>query len=336
MVSLKDIATACGVSTASVSKALNGAPDISQVTRERICSAAESMGYRPNSAARALKTSRTYNIGVLFKDEAGSGLTHEYFSAVLEGLKNEAESKDFDITFINTNSHSMDYYDHCIYRGVDGVAIVCANFADPRVQKLLAGDLPVVTIDYIYNGRMAVLSDNGKGAADLLKYVYSMGHRKIAFIHGAPSAVSEARLVGFYKTAEELGLNIPEEYVLESAFHDADGCAAMTAKLLDLPSPPTCILLPDDFSAMGGIREIRRRGLQIPRDISVTGYDGIQMAEFMDPPLTTLCQQTKAIGRLAAQKLIEQIEHPKTTFAEISTVEGTLRKGGSVGEPRLS
>ena len=331
MVSLKDIGAACGVSAASVSKALSGAPDISEATKKRICAAAEEMGYRPNSAARALKTSRTYNIGVLFKDEAGSGFTHEYFSAVLEGLKNEAEARDYDITFINTNSTSMDYYDHCIYRGVDGVAIVCANFSDPHVQRLLSGNLPVVAIDYVYNGRMAVLSDNGRGAADLLRYVYRQGHRAIAFIHGAPSAVSEARLVGFYRTSEELGLEVPNDYVLESAFHDADGCAAATAKLLELPTPPTCILFPDDFSAMGGIREIRRRGLRIPEDISVAGYDGINMARFMDPPLTTLCQDTNAIGRTAAQKLIEQIEHPKTTFAEILTVGGSLFEGGSVG-----
>lgn len=103
MVSMKDIAQRCGVSVATVSKALNGQPDIGPETRDRICAAAEEMGYVTNSAARALKANRAYNIGILFVDEQNSGLTHEYFSSVLESLKVEAESRGYDVTFINRN-----------------------------------------------------------------------------------------------------------------------------------------------------------------------------------------------------------------------------------------
>lgn len=331
MVSIKDISAACGVSTATVSKALNGASDISSATKERICRMAEEMGYHPNSAARSLKTNRTYNIGVLFKDEAGSGLTHEYFAAVLEGFKNEAEAKGFDITFINTNNASMSYVDHCIYRNVDGVAVVCANFKDPQVMALADSNLPIVTIDYVYNGKMAVLSDNREGLAELVHYIYSQGHRRIAYIHGAPSSVSEARLVGFWRAVEELGLEIPEEYVRDGVFHDPADTAKQTAALLDLPQPPTCILFPDDFSAIGGINEIRSRGLSIPGDLSVAGYDGIHLSQVMDPPLTTIRQQTQIMGSTAAKQLIEQIEHPKTTFARTEIIGGALVRGGSVG-----
>jgi DNA-binding LacI/PurR family transcriptional regulator len=330
MMSIKDISAACGVSTATVSKALNGAHDVSAATRERVCLVAERMGYRPNAAARSLKTKRTYNIGVLFNDEAGSGLTHEYFSAVLEGFKNEAESKGFDITFINTNNASMSYLDHCVYRNVDGVAIVCANFADPQVLELTKSSLPFVTIDYVFNGKMAVLSDNVQGITDLFRYVYSRGHRKIAYIHGAPSSVTEARLVGFYRAAEEAHLEIPDAYVRKGVFHDAPTCAQETAELLDLPDPPTCILFPDDFSALGGIREIRRRGLRIPENISVAGYDGIHTSQVLDPPLTTIHQKTKTMGGTAARQLVELIEYPKTTLPHTTVVGGDLWEGASV------
>ena len=149
MPSLKDLAKECGVSVATVSKALNDQPDIAQATRERIHAAARRMGYLPNAAARALKTNRTYNLGVLFVDEKQSGLTHEYFSAVLDSFKVEAEKRGYDITFINHNisGRSMSYLEHCHYRGVDGVVIACVNFYDPQVVELVNGDVPVVTID---------------------------------------------------------------------------------------------------------------------------------------------------------------------------------------------
>ena len=147
MPSLKDLAKECGVSVATVSKALNDQPDIAQATRERIHAAARRMGYLPNAAARALKTNRTYNLGVLFVDEKQSGLTHEYFSAVLDSFKVEAEKRGYDITFINHNisGRSMSYLEHCHYRGVDGVVIACVNFYDPQVVELVNGDVPVTS-----------------------------------------------------------------------------------------------------------------------------------------------------------------------------------------------
>ena len=118
MVSLKDISVRCGVSVATVSKALNGHKDVSDATRERLLKVAKEMGYFPNSQARALKTNRTYNLGVMFLDEAGSGLTHEFFAKVLNSFKIEAESAGYDITFINKDigERKMSTYEHCKYR----------------------------------------------------------------------------------------------------------------------------------------------------------------------------------------------------------------------------
>ena len=106
--------------------------------------------------------------------------------------------------------------------------------------------------------------------------------------------------------------------------------AIATSELLNLKDPPTCILYPDDFAALGGINEIRDRGLRIPEDISIAGYDGINFARILEPKLTTLCQDTETIGRLAAEKLIDLIENPKTTIIDKFTVDGTLFPGASV------
>ena len=115
MVSLKDISVRCGVSVATVSKALNGHKDVSEATRERLMKAAKEMGYFPNSQARALKTNRTYNLGVMYLDEAGSGLTHEFFAKVLDSFKTTAEAAGYDITFINRDvgKQKMSTYEHC-------------------------------------------------------------------------------------------------------------------------------------------------------------------------------------------------------------------------------
>lgn len=130
MVSMKDIAQACGVSVASVSKALNNHTDIGEETRQLIRRTAKEMGYFPNSVARTLKTNRSYNLGVLFVDEANSGLTHDYFAGVLESFKETAERNDYDITFVNRNKErrrQMTYLEHARYRGFDGVVIACVD-----------------------------------------------------------------------------------------------------------------------------------------------------------------------------------------------------------------
>ena len=330
MVSMKDIAQRCGVSVATVSKALNGQPDIGEETRNRIAAAAREMGYMTNSAARALKTNRTYNLGVLFVDERRSGLTHEYFSAVLESFKVEAENHGYDITFINHNmgGKPTTYLQHCLYRGVDGVVIACVDFGDPRVRELVDSGIPLVTIDHVFNNRLAVVSDNVSGVEELVRYVASKGHRKIAFLHGERTTVTHNRLTGFYRACEDLGLEIPDEYVRECVYHDPDRCAQETRALMALPERPTCILFPDDFSYIGGMNALSELGLRIPEDISAVGYDGIHLAKVLH--LTTYSQNTQQLGKIAADRLINLIEHPKTTLIDRIMVPGGLMEGNSV------
>ena len=144
MVSMKDISSRCHVSVATVSKALNNRGDISDETKERICQVAKELGYLPNSSARALKTNRTYNIGVLFVDKANCGLTHSYFSHVLDSFRRGAEEEGYDITFISQHAgkNKLSYYEHSKYRGVDGVVIACVDFEDEAILELVNSEIP--------------------------------------------------------------------------------------------------------------------------------------------------------------------------------------------------
>ncbi|MDF2822250.1 MAG: LacI family transcriptional regulator [Clostridiales bacterium] len=336
MVSMKDIAKRCNVSVATVSKALNDYKDIGEETRLSIKGVAADMGYYPNSAARSLKTHRTYNIGVLLNDEAHSGLTHEYFSAVLEGVRVEAESRGYDITFINTHNSKMTYYQHCKYRNFDGVIIACTDFEDPEVLELIEGIIPTVTIDYIFNNCTSVISDNVKGMKELVQYVYSMGHRRIAYIHGQrEKAVTRDRLAAYYNTLEELHIEINDEYVKPSSYLDSQQAEDATYELLDLKEPPTCIIYPDDLSVTGGNNAVKNRGLKVPEDISMAGYDGTKLSQMLNPRTTTVKQDTDKIGKSAARELIDTIEKPKNAFAKRIIVEGRIISGESVGENKI-
>jgi len=332
MVSVKDIAAECNVSVATVSKALNGYRDISEKTRNRIKVKAAEMGYLPNMAALALKTSRTYNLGILFVDAANSGLKHEFFASVLQGIKAQAEACGYCITFITNRlgEKEVTYKEYCHNRQFDGVIIACIDFNDPQVIELINSDIPLVTIDHVFHNTMSVMSDNVKGIRDLMEYLYGMGHRKIAYIHGDDSSVTQDRLTSFYQCAERLGLNIPAEYTAECKYHDTETAAACTAQLLDLKERPTCILYPDDYTAIGGINLIKSRGLNIPEDVSVVGYDGITYASIHEPAITTLKQDSDAMGREAVLHLINLIEKPKTTLKEKYVVEGSVLIGNSV------
>lgn len=335
MASLKDISKICGVSVATVSKALNDHKDIGEDTKKHIRQVAKEIGYSPNLSARALKTNRTYDIGVLFMDDALSGLTHDYFSRVLDSFKRAAEKSGYDITFINgcrNREGRMSYLEHCRYRGFDGVMLACIDVSDPEIIELVQSDIPMVTIDYLFNNRIAVVSDNVTGMRELLEYIYGRGHRKIAYIHGMKSAVTDSRLTSFYNTAEKLGLEIPEEYIREAAYRNTEATYRVTNELLDLPSPPTCIIFPDDFAAFGGINAIRERRLRIPEDVSVAGYDGINVARHLEPRLTTIRQDTEQMGCMAARELISLIERPKTTIVEQIVIPGDLMEGQSVAE----
>ncbi|MCD4826632.1 MAG: LacI family transcriptional regulator [Acholeplasmataceae bacterium] len=336
MVKIKDIAEKCEVSIATVSKALNRSHEISEKTTQHVIRVANELGYIANSNARSLKTNRSYNLGLLYVDKSESGLEHEYFSVILNSIKKEAESLGYDVTFISNkigNSRNS-YLSHSRYRGCDGVILVSANFKDPEVINLVESDMPTITIDHLYNNRTAILSDNTKGLGEIVNYLYNQGHRKIAFIHGEDTTVTKERLASFHHACQQLNLEIPEEYIKEALYHLPKYSGLATRELLELENRPTVIIFPDDYSYMGGLTEIEKHSLKIPEDISVVGYDGIYLSRILRPILTTYVQDSEAIGKMAALKLIQMINKPKTFIAEQIVINGHLQEGQTVKKIR--
>lgn len=334
MVTVKDISIACGVAQSTVSKALNNYGDVGRETAEKVLATAKRLGYQPNAAARQLRTKRSYSLGIMLSDVVVGGISHEYYSQMLNSMKDEAERLGYDISFVSRNvgkSH-MSYLNYCRYKSLDGYIIACVNLYEPEVLELLKSDLPKVAIDYTLDDCTCVISDNLQGMSSLVEYVYSQGHRRIAYIHGEPSPVTQKRVASFYRTCERLGIDVPDEYVRAGLHHNTVTSYAITKEFLALDTPPTCILYPDDYSYVGGADAIAEAGLKIPEDISATGYDGVSLSQMLRPRLTTVGQGIEQIGATAVRKLVETIESPKTEFPEQIVIPTRLIVGGSVGK----
>ncbi len=333
MTSLKDISLRCGVSIATVSKAINNKKDVSDETKEQVMKAARELGYCLST--RTLNATRTYGIGVLFVDESNSGLMHDYFAGVLDSFKRTAEDRGYDITFINCSTRQPNrstYLEHCRRHGFDGVVLASIDFGSSEVLELISSDIPLVTIDHVFDNRISVMSDNVGGMNELMELIISKGHRRIAYIHGTPSTVTSGRIAGYFRTAQRYGIEIPEEYVVEVPYRNVEATYMATESMLGLRNPPTCILFSDDFGAMGGLNAIRARGLSVPEDISVAGFDGMRALQYLDPRLTTIIQDSESIGRAAAEKLIGLIEDPRTTIVEQVIVPGKLSEGHTISD----
>lgn len=333
MTTLKEIAARCGCSVATVSKALNAMPDIGPETAERIRAVANEMGYIPNAAARTLKTNRSRTIGLLLFLRGETVWNHDHFSRVAAGIQQEVEAAGYDLTPVTCGDGTpltSHYLEYCKHRSYDGIIVMSGDLHEGGLQELIEGDIPLVTIDYAFHHRGAVLTDQAQSIRDLVTYAYSMGHRRIAYIYGEYGAVSQGRLAGFYRTCEELGLEIPQEYVKPALYRDHATCAQATRELIALAHPPTCILYPDDYASIGGMDVLREAGLRIPEDISVAGFDGIPLADLVRPRLTTVFQDGQAAGRSAGQLILKAIRSPRSFVPQHIVLPGQLVEGETI------
>lgn len=333
MVTLKDIAARCGCSTATVSKALNGLPDVGSDTIRRIRKVADEMGYTSNSTARALRTNKSHVIGLLLFLRNENAFKHEYFSAIASGVQEIAEKEGYDLTLVTCRSglpEQPDYLQHCRYRGYDGVIVMSGSFNDPQMLRLLESDLPMVVIDYEAKQHSSVISDNTSGMRELAEYVCKRGHRRIAFIHGEDSPVTRERVSSLHEVCGKWGIKIPPEYIRGALYRDQSSCARETETLLDLPEPPSCIFFSDDYAYIGGRDVILDRGLRIPQDVSCVGFDGIPMIRYLRPRLTSYCQDGDRIGREACLQLLKALKKPASFVPRHIRVSGALFEGDSV------
>ena len=329
MVRLKEIAEACGVSVATVSRALNGRTDGNKERTSFICRTAREMGYYPNAAARTLKTSRSSNIGILYEDR----MNHEYFSSLLDELRQEADRRGYDLTLIGRSAGpgQDNYLEHARQRNLDGVVVIQADFRADNVIRLATGDLPCVVIDHHYQGCDCVISDNRASMERIVRYAAERGHRKIAFIHGEMGEVTSERITGFREACLKRGITLPSAFIREGHFHHPQACAQMVRELLAGTEKPTCILCPDDYSCLGALWELKSTGTDIPGEVSLIGYDGIRMSAMVQPKLTTYRQDAEQIAKEAVAMLTDAIEEPERHTIRCVTVEGVMVEGDTVG-----
>lgn len=334
MVTLKDISKRCGCSVATVSKALNGMPDISEATTKHIRQIAEELGYFPNAAARTLKTNRSQTIGLLMSTGVRNVWIHEYFTQITAGIQDVMEDNGYDITPVNCSRPGIDgsYLSYCRHRAYDGVIIMNAGFDETSLSGLLASEIPVVTLEMTYAGRGAVLSDNTQGAGELVRYAYGKGHKRIAFIHGEDTIVTRTRLRSYATALDELGLERNPQYLIPALYNDPESAYHATLKLMALDKPPSCILYQDDYACIVALDMLRRNNIALPPNLSYAGYDGIRLSEIVNPHLTTYQQNSGAIGREAARMLLQAIRKGDDFEPRYVTLPGKLLPGESIRE----
>ena len=273
------------------------------------------------------------NLGILFQEESGRGLEHPFFVLVINAFLKEAEARGYDVTLIHHPLENTEesLADHARRNGIDGICLACTVFSHPRIAELMADGFPCVTVDHIFRGVPAVLSDNETGMRRLVEYAISRGHRRIGFVHGHNnSLVTRTRISQFRSTMEYHHLPVPEEYLREGRYHDIEGTRKLVTELLRLPEPPTFILLPDDMSYFGAQEAARDCHLRIPQDISFAGYDGIPLAQTLVPRLTTIRQNCDRLGKVAADRLVDLVEHPETAYRKPTIYPVELVEGETV------
>ena len=321
-----DVARYCDLPLITVKRVLdNSLLDVTDRNRRKVMRAAKAVGYKV--------VPRTHNLGMIFMDENGKGLTHPYFAAMLNSFKSAVENWGYDITFINHNatSENMTYLDHCRYRNVDGVCLACLDFTSKEVSDLVRSDIPCVTVDHMFEGVPAVLSDNENGVNMLVDYAVSQGHKRIAFIHGHNnSVVTSTRIAQFFSAMAFHGLPVPHGYLRGGLYNEIGLCRDIILDLLRLPNRPTCILLPNDICYFGAQEAAQSLGLRLPEDISFAGYDGIELTQALRPRLTTIRQESESMGRACARRLIEMIESPNKYSRKPTIFPVELLKGGTI------
>ena len=317
MVTIDEIAKLSKVSVSTVSKALNGYTEISEKTRNRVIEIADQLGYMPNATAQSLVRKRSNTIGVVYEVEYS--LKNLFFSGVLEAFRKNVESNGYDILLLSHNTDSgLDYLRHCQSKNVDAVLVVSGGDNHESITKLCQSNLAVLTLDPHEKSSNSIYSDSYVSIRRSCKYLYELGHKKIAFINGSyTNFIGRERLRAYLDFMHEKGLEpmyLPnrsnESYSYEEGHH--------TMKLIfETYGLPEAVCSVSDLMAIGAINYLNTHGFSVPHDVSVIGFDDLQVCEIVTPKLTTVRQNYEAFGELACQTLMGMIEGKVRTIDPI-------------------
>ena len=309
-VTIVDVAREAGVSYTTVSRVLNNKGNVKPETRERVLMAMTRLGYVVDQRARSLAGGRSQIIGLLVHDVGTS-----YIGEIIRGIDAELASAQYDLLLYTTHRRKTkeSAYVTTLTRGMaDGLLLVLPRDPGAYLETLRQHRFPHVLIDHRGGDEEApaVAAENLQGAYKATEYLIELKHRRIGFITGAMDQIcAQDRLAGYKTALADHGITFDPELVYEGDFFQPLGYAGASA-LLESPHPPTAIFASNDVSAFGVMEAVRERGLRIPHDVSVVGFDDIPQAAHVHPPLTSVLQPLEEMGRTATRMLLEHIQDP--------------------------
>ncbi len=317
VVTLKDIATKLSVSEATVSRALNDRPDVSQEMKQKVVQLAEELNYTPHELARSFRLKRTKLLGLIIRD-----ITNPFFSHLTRSIERIASRKGYNVILCDTGqdfSKEESYIRVLVGRKVDG--LILAPFErGVQFDHIIA--LQREQISFVLIGRILsvetdfVVTDDVTAACEATVHLIRLGHRKIAHFTGPDHELAaERRKQGYRKALLEHGISFDENFVIPGGTALKDGSQA-AEQLLALEEKPTAIFAFNDLLALGAMRIIREAGLRIPEDMAIVGFDNIEPAAYANPSLTTIAQPIHQLGEEAVKILIQRIEHRQENSQE--------------------
>ncbi|GCE22700.1 LacI family DNA-binding transcriptional regulator [Dictyobacter kobayashii] len=320
MVTSEQVARLAGVSRATVSRALNGSPRVSAEARKRIQEAIASLGYEPDVVAQSLvrQRSRTIALCLFYGDRKSTvfssfGETQHYFYLdMLRDVEQEIAAAHYDLLLPSSPYAQKNYVRSLQMRHVAGIIAVAMNPADARIKALLEAAIPTVFIDSISQGKNStyVTSDNLEGSRQATEHLIQLGHQRIVtLISGTDGPIGSARLTGYRQALQQAGLPIDDQLIYPSGWNTEEAYQTTLTLLQERqPRDFTAIVAGSDLMAIGVLRALHQHGLRVPGDVSVVGFDDVNLCRYTEPPLTTIRQNRAAMVQAAVQRLISMIE----------------------------
>lgn len=309
-VTIKQVAELAGVSTATISRVLSGRGYVSPEMRQRVLDAVAELNYQPDRAARNLRRRVSQIIGIVISD-----IQNPFFTSVIRGIESVIEEDNFVLLLSNSDEdphRERIQLNTLEAERVSGIIISPCRSDSDVLRKLVSERMPVVVIDRAITRLKVdtVTVHNVEAACDAVQHLVSLGHRRIALI-GGPERVSTGaeRRQGFIQGMRAAGIPVPGEYLQIGDFRQESGYLAMK-RLLDLPQPPSAVLVGNNLMTLGALQAINEECMAIPDEITVVGFDDMSWATSLQPPLTVIAQPTFEMGVTAARLLLERIENP--------------------------
>ena len=305
---IHEVAKRAKVSIATVSRTLNNPSTVDPKTAARVLKAVEELRYRPDIYARSLVSGRSRILGLIVSD-----ITNPFFPELVRGFEDVAVQHGYEIMVSSTDYNSARMavcVRRLLERKVEGVAIMTSEMDRPLIDQLERRKVPTVFLDVgaVHSLISNIQVDYAAGINQAVEHLLGLGHRRIGFISG-PLTLKSAliRRTAFLECLTRKGILEDEDLVTEGD-HMIDGGLAAMSRLLDQPNPPTAVLTSNDLTAIGALRAVHRKGLNVPKDVSVIGFDDIHFAEFTEPPLTTVALSRRELAEKAIFALLRHIE----------------------------